>query len=203
MGMILGYSRLEHHGIDIPGWTMTVPESENFTDTLTQSAGYLWRTTDLCNKEIGVNTADNKAYIRIGQNINEFQFVDNTNTGQWGVLWSDTISAGVPNNAGLTLSVGTNYLIETIETTSSTHSKAIIHSTKNMLYYDGSYVLQSELLNNGTSSIYVGDSVITRNIWSVNATASDTANVSYNWQIDGGEATDYSTTIKYKIDVTN
>lgn len=196
-------ARMEQHTITGTGLTFSAAANLDFTQALTQSAGNVWSTTDLYLSEIGVNETDNKAYIRIGDNINQFKFVDGGNTNEWMLLHSGALSAGESQSIGITISIGINYLIETVETTSSTYSKAFIYSTKSMLYYNGASVMQSSLFNSGTSSIAVGDSYINRNVWLVTATNSDIANIAYNLEINGGEAVEYVTTLKYKVETTN
>jgi len=67
-GLITAQSRLSHHTLTTPGMTFSIPLQENFTLTG-------WTPQNLVLSEIGVNEGDNTAFIRIGDNINEFQFV--------------------------------------------------------------------------------------------------------------------------------
>lgn len=90
MTKITGYSRVSHHTITGTGSTFAVPPSEDFTDGTWNVFG-----TELCLSEIGVSETDNKAYIRIGSNIKEFEFVGGT-AGAEGL--SDTLA--IDNNSG-------------------------------------------------------------------------------------------------------
>ena len=73
MAIISQFSRISHHTVALSattsftGMTFTVPGSEDFT-----LGG--WTIYDLALSEIGVDEFRNKAYIRIGNNINEFNF---------------------------------------------------------------------------------------------------------------------------------
>ena len=73
MALISQFSRISHHTVALSattsftGMTFTVPGSEDFT-----LGG--WSIYDLALSEIGVDEFRNKAYIRIGNNINEFNF---------------------------------------------------------------------------------------------------------------------------------
>lgn len=70
MGIIPQYSRIAHHTLyGSTGLTFTIPPTEDFTDGSWNVNG-----TELFLSEIGVSEDDNKAYIRIGNNINEFNF---------------------------------------------------------------------------------------------------------------------------------
>lgn len=77
MGKITGYSRLSHHtisGTGSSGLTFSVPSSEDFTDGS-------WTNFDLALSEIGVNEQDKRVYIRIDDEIKEFQLVGSTSSG--------------------------------------------------------------------------------------------------------------------------
>ncbi len=78
MGIITQYSRIQHHTLTTTGNTFSVPVTEDFTSGQ-------WTKTDLAQSEIGVDQANNKAFIRIGSNINEI----NLGTGSTSsTLWS-------------------------------------------------------------------------------------------------------------------
>ena len=81
MALTPQYSRISHHAISTAGATFHVPVGEDFTiigGTLS------WNVTgiELVDREFGVNTTDNKAYLRIGSNINELLFVGGTGNDQ-------------------------------------------------------------------------------------------------------------------------
>lgn len=83
MALITQYSRISHHTIfGLTGSTFSVPATEDFTSGS-------WTIYDLALSEIGVNETDEKAYIRIGNSIKEFNF-----------------GAGVTGSAGATGPVG-------------------------------------------------------------------------------------------------
>lgn len=72
MGLILQSSRLQHHTLTATGSTFSVPSIEDFT---VQGA---WTIYDLALSEIGVSESDEKAYMRIGSTIKEFEWVGTT-----------------------------------------------------------------------------------------------------------------------------
>ena len=78
MSIIRDFARIKHHTITTIGATFSIPPQEDFTLGLgtTQS----WSPTDLYVSEIGVNETDNKAFIRIGNSINEFSFTGGTSS---------------------------------------------------------------------------------------------------------------------------
>lgn len=81
MALTPQYSRISHHAITTAGATFHVPLGEDFTiigGTLS------WNVTgiELADREFGINTTDNKVYLRIGSNINELLFVGGTGNDQ-------------------------------------------------------------------------------------------------------------------------
>lgn len=77
MSKIVQYSRLSHHtisGTGSTGVTFSIPASEDFTDGS-------WLPIDLALSEIGVNEEDKKVYIRIDDEIKEFQLYGSTGSG--------------------------------------------------------------------------------------------------------------------------
>jgi len=89
MAKITGYNRNSQQTITTLGGTFSIPPSEDFTDGTWNSNG-----SELCLSEIGINETDNKAYVRIGNNINQFSFVGGVN----GNNLSQTLAIG--NNSG-------------------------------------------------------------------------------------------------------
>lgn len=70
MGKITQYSRISHHtivGEELSGASFSVPESEDFTDGT-------WTIYDLALSEIAVNEYQGTAFIRIDNEIKQFQF---------------------------------------------------------------------------------------------------------------------------------
>jgi hypothetical protein len=65
--LVTSYSRLSHHTLTTSGLTFSIPLQEDFTLTGTMS----WTATDLCLSEIGINEADQTAFIRIGGTISQ------------------------------------------------------------------------------------------------------------------------------------
>lgn len=114
MGLVTQYSRLLHHTITgASGSTFSVPSSEDFTDGS-------WTAYDLNLSEIGVNETDQKAYIRIGSGIKEFQF---TGTGSGTTIYADN---------GLTLTGATISLggtLTQVNTTINGNSQSFILGT--------------------------------------------------------------------------
>lgn len=86
MGIIQQNSRISFHTISATGSTFSVPSQEDFT-----SKSSPWTANDLCLSEIGVNEGDGKAYIRIGSDIKEFEFVGGTAGGE---SLSQTLAVG-------------------------------------------------------------------------------------------------------------
>ena len=90
--MQIQYSRISHHALSGAGITFSIPLGEDFT-IINGSASWNGSGTDLADREIGINTADNKAYLRIGANLNQIAFFGSTASSQ---------------NLAQTLSVGNN-----------------------------------------------------------------------------------------------
>jgi hypothetical protein len=86
MGIIQQNSRISFHTITATGASFSVPTQEDFTSKTSP-----WSIYDLCLSEIGVNEGDEKAYIRIGSSIKEFEFVGATSGAE---SLSDTLTAG-------------------------------------------------------------------------------------------------------------
>ena len=70
MGINKQSARVKHHTVTTTG-SFTVPASEDFTDGS-------WDKWDLAKSEIGVNTADVEAFMRITGTIREFAMVHNS-----------------------------------------------------------------------------------------------------------------------------
>ena len=68
--IITGYARLSHHTLSTSGLTFSIPPSEDFT----LGGSMSWTQTDLLESEIGVNEGDGTAFIRIGNEIRQFNF---------------------------------------------------------------------------------------------------------------------------------
>lgn len=119
------YSRLSHHTVTTSGTTFSVPTQEDFSIIGTTSA---WTSTDLTLSEIGVNEADNKAYIRIGNNINEFNF-------------------GTSSGSTASLDYGTYIPLATIglNLTSLTASQAKYNRVGDIVNVSGMFTLQPTL----------------------------------------------------------
>jgi hypothetical protein len=79
--MVSQFSRIKFHTTTV-GLTFSVPTSEDFTDGS-------WTDADLCLSEIGVDELRNKAFIRIGDTINEIGLLEN----QY-IISSDTVGTG-------------------------------------------------------------------------------------------------------------
>lgn len=87
MAKITQYSRISHHtifGTANAGLTFSIPTSEDFTDGT-------WTIYDLAMSEIGVNEEDKKVYIRIDDEIKEFEFVGGTAGAE---SLADTLAVG-------------------------------------------------------------------------------------------------------------
>lgn len=92
MSLQIQYSRISHHALSGVGLTFSIPPGVDFT-IINGSASWNGSGTDLADREIGVNTSDNKAYLRIGNNINQLSFVGSTSSSP---------------NLAQTLSIGNN-----------------------------------------------------------------------------------------------
>lgn len=106
MALTPQYSRISHHAISTAGATFHVPLGEDFTiigGTLS------WNVTgiELADREFGVNTTDNKAYVRIGSNINELLFVGGTANDQ---SFAETLAIN-NNSQGYSVIMGTSTYI--------------------------------------------------------------------------------------------
>ena len=76
MSKITQYSRISHHTIaGSMSATFSVPTSEDFTDGS-------WTSRDLALSEIGVNEDSKKAYIRINDEVKEFQLAGGTSSAE-------------------------------------------------------------------------------------------------------------------------
>lgn len=80
MSIIRDYARIKHHTITTIGATFSIPPQEDFTLGFGLGTTQSWSPTDLYVSEIGVNETDNKAFIRIGNSINEFSFIGSTSS---------------------------------------------------------------------------------------------------------------------------
>lgn len=131
------YSRISHHSISGTGATFSIPTQEDFTTG--------WNSTgiELVNKEFGINTTDNKAYLRIGSTINEVSFVPTTDY--------------IPHY--LTLTTTTNAVITAVTVSVATSSSTIV-SFKVSGYDTGTdkqlVTSQEAHLKVGTASISLG-----------------------------------------------
>lgn len=81
-GIILDSARMSMHGLSTPGATFSVPLQEN---PASQSPNP-WVSSDLADREIGINVGDGSAYYRWGQTIS--QFGGGTATGPQGPIGS-------------------------------------------------------------------------------------------------------------------
>ena len=164
MSKITQYSRISHHTL--------VPSSEDFTDGS-------WTSYDLAFSEIGVNESDKKVYIRIDDEIKEFQFSGSTAGGE---------------NLDTTLSLGNNtgtYSIEMGTTTyiSSENGNGEIHFdyggtadevrivSNNVGGYD-SYLLVDDLTSQLKSSFGSSYSSITTTEGLISIESTDGSNTS-------------------------
>ena len=148
MSLITQYSRISHHTIfGFTGSTFSVPSSEDFTDGS-------WSIYDLALSEIGVNETDEKAYIRIGNSIKEFNFGVSNPTQSL----ADTLGYG--NDTG-TYSIVLNST-SLIESESSNESIALPNDTTIVLSATGSLQHNSSLANVG-STIYINAEYSTTN----------------------------------------
>jgi len=78
MSIIRQNSRISHHTLTATGITFSVPSQEDFTISGSGS----WTLTDLAYSEIGVAETDGRAFIRIGDDIKEFQFTTESHIPQ-------------------------------------------------------------------------------------------------------------------------
>jgi hypothetical protein len=94
MAIIAQYSRLSNHTI-LDGLTFSIPSQEDFTISGSGS----WTKYDLALSEIGVDELGNKAYIRIGNSINEFVFSTSTQSiGLDFINFTASTTNATPNN---------------------------------------------------------------------------------------------------------
>lgn len=123
MAIIQQNSRISHHTVTTPTAIFTVPVQEDFTTGT-------WSSLDLCVSEFGVNEADEKLYIRVGNTVKQIQFVGATGGDQGldDVLATENLTNG--NNIVLT---DGDKLINTDGTF------GVYYSGKNLVLYDGFY----------------------------------------------------------------
>jgi phage baseplate assembly protein gpV len=85
MSKVTQYSRISHHTLaGSASATFSVPASEDFTDGS-------WSIYDLALSEIGINEDSKKAYIRINDEVKEFEFIGGTAGAE---NLSDTLAVG-------------------------------------------------------------------------------------------------------------
>jgi len=90
MGLITQYSRMSHHTIyGQTGFTFSVPTTEDFTDGS-------WSIYDLCLSEIAVNEDEGKVFIRIGDEVKQFQMIGAS--GSVSLTLSEVLTAGNTTN---------------------------------------------------------------------------------------------------------
>lgn len=123
MAIIQQNSRISHHTVTTPTAIFTVPVQEDFTTGT-------WSSLDLCVSEFGVNEADEKLYIRVGNTVKQIQFVGATGGDQGldDVLATENITNG--NNIVLT---------DGDKIINSDGTFGVYYSGKNLVLYDGYY----------------------------------------------------------------
>ena len=105
------YSRVSLHGISGAGATFSIPSQEDFTAP-GSAAVIPWSSdgTELLNKEIGVNTTDNKIFIRIGGAISEFLTTDRSSLfASYSISGTVTQDISIPTTIKLNLTGNTDY----------------------------------------------------------------------------------------------
>jgi len=106
MSKVTQYSRISHHTLaGSASATFSVPASEDFTDGS-------WSIYDLALSEIGINEDSKKAYIRINDEVKEFEFIGGTAGGE---SLSDTLVVGNTTGAN-DIIVDNDRLIKTTDT---------------------------------------------------------------------------------------
>lgn len=195
MGLVTQFSRISHHTIfGFTGSTFSVPVTEDFT---TGS----WTIYDLALSEIGVNETDEKAYIRIGNSIKEFNFGAGV-TGSAGA----TGPQGATGPAGATgpSITGTQSLSQTLQIGNYAATQSIRMGTGKIIsdngdstltltdtsfYYQAGTISYSQPYMNYSSAVYTLNrefQTITDNLsdmWSFNTNELGSPNVVFS--IDG------------------
>lgn len=138
MSLITQYSRVSHHTITTSGLTgttsFTVPSSEDFTDGS-------WTNFDLALSEIGVDEDRGRAFIRIGNEVKEFQFSATTdtyiNSGNYssnrGVLTLKNTTGGTINISGFYTGSTTPTLDQVLTAGNTAFTKDIILDTSRVI----------------------------------------------------------------------
>lgn len=159
--IIQAQSRLRHHTVTGAGTTFSVPSTEDFTSGT-------WSITDLCLSEIGVNEADNTAYIRIGNNINEISLVGSTG------------STGSSNNLEQTLAIGNDSGTYDIIMGTSTVIKTSLGGGQLNLDYSGAnnVLLSTDNAATGESYLYLGPTLAVMTSTQSNIIGRDEVNIS-------------------------
>ena len=123
MAIIQQNSRISHHTITTPSTGFTVPVQEDFTTGT-------WSSSDLCLSEFGVNEADQKLYMRIGNTVKQIQFVGATGGAQG---LDDVLSIeNITNGNSIVLTDGDKII-------NSDGTFGTYYSGKNLVLYDGYY----------------------------------------------------------------
>ena len=100
-------SRISHH-TTTTGETFSVPSQEDFTTTNVAIAP--WTANDLALSEIGVDEANNRVFIRVGSNINEFLTTDRSSLfASYSISGTVTQDISIPTTIKLNLTGNTDY----------------------------------------------------------------------------------------------
>ena len=100
-------SRISHH-TTTTGETFSVPSQEDFTTTNVAIAP--WTANDLALSEIGVDEANNRVFIRVGSNINEFLTTDRSSLfASYSVSGTVNQDISIPTTIKLNLTGNTDY----------------------------------------------------------------------------------------------
>jgi hypothetical protein len=150
MAIIVQNSRVSHHTLTTPGLTFSIPAQEDFT----LGGSQIWSTSDLCYSEIGVNEADERVFIRVGESIKEFSFTTastnlQTFLTETQLTRTDTVEVDI---LGLNFGSG----IKSID--GSTYSSVITIPTSTVITHENPYDLsQIEISSNISLTASQGD----------------------------------------------
>ena len=189
MSIIIQNSRLQHHTIIYTGLTgstfFTIPSiTEDFTDPS-------WLDTDLCLSEIGVAESQNKAQIRIGNNINTFAFMSDLSgftTGSSSTFnyWTSgstglgsirtNVSSGVDATGTYSTAIGHNNLASGIysfvsgQNNIASGDTAFVHGTNILITGKYSVGLGAAITGTSEETVYVSNLNINKKFTPTGAT---------------------------------
>lgn len=133
MGLQIQNSRISLHAISGAGLSFSIPPGEDFT-VINGLTDWAVGGTQLCDREIGLNTTDQRAWVRMGSQIQEFMLIG-TNSYTLGPLQNGTLKGYYNVTAGNVLVWGNNYNDQVLSLGASSLIPAVIIGSYNSTIY--------------------------------------------------------------------